>query len=252
MILIKSKKQIDGIRHSSRMAANCLEYITPFVQPGRTTDELNTLLEQFIRSKGATPAPLGYQGYPKATCISVNEVVCHGIPGPQVLRDGDIVGIDVTTIYRGYYGDCCVTLPVGQVSDEATRLMDVTRRCLDEAIKVVRPGNRFGKIGAVIARLAHSEGMGVVEMFCGHGTGVKFHEEPHVPHICPEESGPYMRPGMVFTIEPMINLGVPDVMVCEQDGWTARTADGKLSAQYEHTILVSEDGYEILTLPSMS
>lgn len=249
MILIKSQKQIEGIRRSSRLAANCLEYVRPLVLPGRTTDEINTLLEHHIRGKGASPAPLGYLGYPKATCISVNDVVCHGIPGPRELREGDIVGIDVTTIYRGYYGDCCVTLPVGTVSDEATRLMEVTRRCLDEAVKVVRPGNRFGKIGAVIAAIAQAEGFSVVEKFCGHGTGVRFHEEPQVPHICPEDWGPVMREGMVFTVEPMINAGGPDVLICEQDGWTARTADGKLSAQFEHTILVARDGAEVLTLP---
>jgi methionyl aminopeptidase len=249
MILIKSAKQIEGIRRSSRMAAECLEYVKPFVEPGRTTGELDSLIENHIRSRGAYPAPLGYQGYPKATCISVNEVVCHGIPGPLVLKEGDLVGIDVTTIYRGYFGDCCVTLPVGNVSEVAGRLIGVTSRCLEAGIAAVKPGNRFGRIGAAIAALARAEGCSVVETFCGHGTGVQFHEEPRVLHVCPEDSGPYMRPGMVFTIEPMINLGVPDVVICEQDGWTARTADGKLSAQFEHTVLVTEDGCEILTLP---
>lgn len=248
MILIKTAKQIEGIRRSSRLAAECLEYIRPFVTPGRTTDELNHLLESHMRSRGAAPAPLGYMGYPKATCISVNDIVCHGVPGKQKLKAGDIVGIDVTTQYRNYYGDTCVTLPVGEVSADAARLLDVARRCLDAGVAAVAPGNRFGLIGHRIEALAKAEGFGVVEMFCGHGTGVKFHEEPKVLHVSDPDEGEVMRPGMVFTIEPMINQGTPDVLICERDGWTARTADGKLSAQFEHTVLVTESGVEILTL----
>ena len=249
MILIKTAKQIEGIRRSSRIAADCLVYIKQFINPGITTAELNFHLESFIRSRGAIPAPLGYQGYPKATCISVNDTVCHGIPGNYKLQEGDIVGIDVTTIYRNYFGDTCISFPVGTISEEAQRLLSVTRRCMEVGIAAVKPGNRFGHIGHAIQALAQSEGYGVVETFCGHGTGVQFHEDPRVFHTAEEDLGEVMRPGMVFTVEPMINQGSPDVVICEQDGWTARTADGKLSAQFEHTLLVTETGVEILTLP---
>lgn len=249
MIQIKTKKQIEGIRKSGRLAARCLQYITPWVQPGISTAELNSLLDNYIREQGAIPACQDYQGFPKATCISVNEVVCHGIPGPQVLKDGDIVGIDVTTILGGYFGDTCITYPVGNIGKEAADLMDATRRCLDAGIAVVRPGNRFGKIGAVISAIARAEGYGVVNMFCGHGVGLRFHEEPQVPHIARETDGPVMKPGMVFTIEPMLCSNSGDVVICEQDGWTVRTADGGLSAQFEHTIAVMSDGCEVLTVP---
>jgi methionyl aminopeptidase len=247
-ILIKNQRQIEGIRKSCRLAAATLRYISQFVVAGVTTGELNDLCEKYIVDNNAIPAPLGYMGYPKATCISLNEVICHGIPGQEKLKDGDIVNIDVTTILDGYYGDTSTMFTVGAISEDAQHLLDVAKRCLDIGIKQVRPGNRFGNIGYEIHKYAMLQGCTVVYQFCGHGVGIRFHEEPQVSHIADKDSGPKMRPGMIFTIEPMINLGSPEAIIDEEDKWTARTVDGKLSAQYEHTVLVTSTGAEILTL----
>lgn len=221
--------------------------MTPFIKPGITTGEIDRLVEEYMRENGAIPATLGYKGYPKSSCISLNEVVCHGIPGDRILQDGDILNVDVTAILDGYYGDTSTMFMVGEVSDTAKKLMDVTKRCLEIGIEQVKPGNFFGNIGYHIYRYASSQGFSVVHQFCGHGVGLEFHEEPQVSHVSPRDTGAIMKPGMIFTIEPMINEGSPRTIIDATDKWTARTEDNKLSAQYEHTVLVTDDGVEILT-----
>lgn len=251
-ILIKNEEQINGIRESSILAANVLKYIEPFVKEGVTTAYLDDLINRYIINHGAISATIGYQGYPKASCISINEVVCHGIPSEVTrLKNGDIVNIDVTTILNEYFGDTSKMFFVGEVSDEAKELVETTKHCLDLGIQQVRPGANFGDIGYAIARFAQSKGYSVVYEFCGHGVGIKFHEDPQVEHISRKGSGAQMKPGMIFTIEPMINMGKARVTIDSKDGWTARTIDGKLSAQFEHTVLVTNEGYEILSLPSL-
>lgn len=248
MIIVKNPKQIEGIRKSCKLAASALTYIEQHVKEGVSTGYLDKLLEKFIRDNGAIPAPLGYHGYPKATCISLNEVICHGIPSDdRILKNGDILNIDVTTILNGYYGDTSRMYTVGEISEEAKKLIEVTKKCLDIGIQQVRPGNYFGNIGYEIAQYAHKMGYSVVEAFAGHGCGIRFHESPQICHIAPKDSGERMRKGFTFTIEPMICVGIPDAIINEIDGWTAVTKDGKLSAQFEHTILVGQTGYEILT-----
>lgn len=247
-IIIKNPEQIDGIRKSSKLAGQALEFIAPFVQEGVSTEFLNQKIDAFIRENGAIPATLGYGGYPKSSCISLNEVICHGIPSTDtILKNGDILNIDVTTILNGYYGDTSRMYTVGEVSKAAQDLIDVTKHCLDLGIEQVRPGNQFGNIGFVISRYAKSKGFSVVYEFCGHGVGVDFHEEPQVDHTSRRNTGPIMKPGMTFTIEPMINQGRASAVIDKFDKWTARTIDGKLSAQFEHTILITETGYEVLT-----
>lgn len=249
-IIIKTPEQIEGIRKSSRLAANVLKYIEPYVVAGVSTEHLDNLILKYIEDNGAISATLGYNGFPKASCISLNEVVCHGIPSESIiLKEGDIVNIDVTTILNGYYGDTSTMFLIGNVSDEAMKLVEATKHCLNLGIQQVKPGAYFGDIGFVIARYAHSKGYSVVYEFCGHGVGIDFHEEPQVEHIARRGSGKKMREGMIFTVEPMINTGKPRVTIDTKDGWTARTIDGKLSAQFEHTVLVTPTGYEILTLP---
>lgn len=247
-IIIKTPEQIDGIRKSSKLAGQALEFIAPFVQEGVSTEFLNQKIDAFIRENGAIPATLGYGGYPKSSCISLNEVICHGIPSTDtILKNGDILNIDVTTILNGYYGDTSRMYTIGEVSKVAQDLIDATKHCLDLGIEQVRPGNQFGNIGFVISRYAKSKGFSVVYEFCGHGVGVDFHEEPQVDHTSRKNTGPVMKPGMTFTIEPMINQGRANAVIDKFDKWTARTIDGKLSAQFEHTILVTETGYEVLT-----
>ena len=246
-IIIKSNREIKGIRQSSKLAARCLKMIEPYVVEGVTTKELNERIADFIVKNGAVPAPYGYVGYPAETCISLNEVICHGIPNDRRLQKGDILNIDVTTILAGFYGDTSSMYVVGEVSQEAKRLLEVARRCLEIGIEQVSPGNKTGLIGHEIAKYAESLGYGIVHQFCGHGVGLEFHEPPHIPHKADSLSGVKMQPGMIFTVEPMVNIGEADAIIDKQDGWTARTADGSLSAQYEHTVLVTPDGVEVLT-----
>lgn len=247
-IIIKTPEQIEGIRKSSHLAARCLDYIEPFVEPGVNTEFLDKKIEDFIRKHGATPAPLNYHGFPKATCISPNDVVCHGIPSKtRILKEGDIINIDVTTILDGFYGDTSRMFEVGEIDHQTAHLVDTTKHCLDLGIEQVKAGNRFGNIGYVISRYAKSKGYSVVYEFCGHGVGLEFHEEPQVEHSARKNSGATMKPGMVFTIEPMINQGKSKVDIDKNDGWTARTIDNQLSAQFEHTILVTDQGYDVLT-----
>ena len=247
-IIIKTPEQIEGIRKSCRLAAQTLDYAGQFVKKGVTTEFIDQKIEEFILNNNALPAPKGYNGFPKASCISLNEVVCHGIPSDNiVIKDGDILNIDITTILNGFYGDTSRMFTVGAISDTAVNLIEVSRHCLDLGIKQVYPGNYFGNIGFVINRYAKSRGFSVVYEFCGHGVGLQFHEEPQVDHTSRKNRGSIMKPGMIFTIEPMINEGKPATRIDRTDGWTARTIDNKLSAQFEHTILVTSSGYDVLT-----
>ncbi|MCK5823153.1 MAG: type I methionyl aminopeptidase [Bacteroidales bacterium] len=247
-IIIKNQEQIEGIRKSSKLAGEVLKYIAQYVKEGVNTEYLDNKIEEFIRDHNAIPAPLNYHGFPKSSCISLNEVVCHGIPSSKtILKPGDILNIDVTTILDGYFGDTSNMFTVGEISDKAKKLIKATKHCLNLGIEQVKPENRFGNIGFVIARYAHSKGYSVVYEFCGHGVGIEFHEEPQVDHIARKNTGEKMKPGMIFTIEPMINIGRAKVNINQEDGWTATTIDNKLSAQFEHTILVTNNGYEILT-----
>jgi methionyl aminopeptidase len=248
VIIIKSKRQIDGIRKSCQLAAQALKIIKPHVVAGTTTDELNERLKSFILEHGAKPAPLNYLGYPKETCISLNEVICHGIPGRQKLKNGDILNIDVTTILDGFYGDTSSMFVVGKIPNKTRKLLQITKECLNLGIAQIKPGNKTGAIGYAISRHAESAGYSVVTQFCAHGVGVEFHEDPQINHKAKKNDGIIMEPGMILTVEPMLNEGVPNVVIDEQDRWTARTADGKLSAQYEHTVLVTDVGHEILTI----
>lgn len=249
MIIKKNKEQIEGIRKSCKLAAQCLKFIEPYVIPGVSTNELNDKLNVFIRDNGAIPAPLGYGGFPKETCISINEVICHGIPSERVLVEGDIINIDVTTILNGYYGDTSKMYSVGKISQEAEDLINITKQSLYEGIKAVQPGVAFNRIGNAITRFLRDTNYSIVDKFVGHGCGLKFHEDPKICHYVDDkyqDIGQKIQPNMTFTIEPMINLGVPDCIILE-DKWTAITADKKLSAQYEHMVLVTEKGCEILT-----
>lgn len=253
-IFIKNGKQIIGIRKSCKLAAKTLEHIAPHIVAGISTNELDSIMDKFMREHGATPAPLGYKihgkpPFPKSTCISLNEVVCHGIPDSTILKDGDIVTVDVTTILDGYYGDTARTFRVGKVSDDAEHLIRVTEKCLDIGIRQVKPGKNTGEIGYAISRYALLQGCTVVEEYTGHGVGLQFHEAPQILHICEKDDGVRMIPGMIFTVEPMINLGGPAIITDATDQWTVRTYDKNLSAQAEHTVLVTRTGFEILTIP---
>ena len=248
MISIKSAREIDLMRQTCALAASTLTYIEPFVRPGVSTEELNQLCHDFIIKHGATPSPLNYHGFPKSVCTSPNEVICHGIPNKNViLKDGDILNIDVTTYLNKFHGDTNKTFYVGTVSPEIKQLVEVTYRCMREGIKTVRPGSHVGDIGAAIEKLAKSYGYSVVEDYCGHGIGREFHEDPQIVHVGQRGKGVKIKEGMTFTVEPMINLGTKHTDL-QKDGWTVLTKDRKWSAQFEHTILVTPYGHEILTL----
>lgn len=234
------------MRRAGRLAAEVLKYIEPHVEAGVSTNYLNQLCHTFIIEHGAIPAPLGYHGFPKATCISRNEVVCHGIPSEDVLCDGDIVNVDVTVILDGWHGDTSRTFLVGCTPPKAVQLVSVAEEALARGIQAVRPDAHFGDIGAAIQEYVESSGYSVVRAFCGHGIGRVFHDAPEVLHFGQRGSGPRIIEGMCFTIEPMINAGHWDVLILE-DEWTAVTRDGSLSAQFEHTIGVTNGGCEIFT-----
>ncbi|MEL6221679.1 MAG: type I methionyl aminopeptidase [Cyanobacteria bacterium J06627_8] len=247
-ITLLSTREIDKMRQAGQLAARLLAHLEPMVKPGVTTLELNDEAERWTQSHGATSAPLGYHGFPKSICTSVNAVVCHGIPNDkQTLKDGDIINIDVTPILDGYHGDTSRTFFVGTPSPDAKRLVEATEECMMRGIGEVKPGARIGDIGAAIQDYAESLGFSVVRDFVGHGVGRIFHTAPQIPHYGTRGKGKKLRSGMVFTIEPMINEGTWEVEVMD-DGWTAFTKDRKLSAQFEHTIAVTPNGVEILTL----
>ena len=237
----------EGMRKAGRLAAEILDALAPFVQPGVTTGQIDDLVRQMTLDGGAVPATLGYRGYAHSCCTSINNVICHGIPGDKVLRDGDIVNIDVTPLLNGWHGDSSRMYLVGDVPLKARRLVEVTYECLMIGIAEAKPGARLGNIGAAIQQHAERHRYGVVREFCGHGLGRLFHDAPEVIHAARAGTGPELRPGMFFTIEPMINLGKPGVKMLD-DGWTAVTRDRSLSAQFEHSIGITEDGCEIFTL----
>lgn len=246
-IIIKTAEQIEGIRRSSVLAGSTLKIVAPYIKEGVTTEFLNKICAEYISDNHGKAATLGYHGYPKETCISVNDVICHGIPGKYELRDGDILNVDVTTILDGYYGDTSKMYTVGNVTEHAKKLIAVTKECLNIGIKECYKGNHVGNIGYRINKYATSHGFSVVYEFCGHGVGLRFHEEPEISHIDEKDTGPIFAPGMTFTIEPMINAGKARCKIDKKDGWTARTIDGKLSAQFEHTILITDTIPDILS-----
>ncbi|HEV7310498.1 type I methionyl aminopeptidase [Ensifer sp.] len=237
----------EGMRKACQVTARCLDALVSRVQPGVTTDEIDRFVFEFGMDNGALPATLNYRGYTKSSCTSINHVVCHGIPNDKPLRDGDIVNIDVTYVVDGWHGDSSRMYPVGEIKRAAERLLDVTHESLMRGIAAVRPGARTGAIGEAIQTYAEAERCSVVRDFCGHGVGKLFHDAPNILHYGRANEGPELREGMIFTIEPMINLGRPHVKVLG-DGWTAVTRDRSLSAQYEHTVGVTADGCEIFTL----
>lgn len=246
-VTVKSADEVEGMRVAGRLAAEVLGMIAPHVRPGVTTDALDRLCHDYIvEVQGAVPAPLGYHGFPRSICTSVNHVVCHGIPGDRVLKHGDIVNVDITVIKDGWHGDTSQMFVVGEASVRARRLIDVCYECLLRGIRLVRPGTRLGDIGAVIQQHAEASGFSVVREYCGHGIGRVFHEEPQVLHYGTPGTGLELLPGMTFTIEPMINAGKRHVRLLA-DQWTVVTRDHSLSAQWEHTILVTEAGFEVLT-----
>jgi len=235
-----------AMRRAGRLAAETLDYVTPHVRPGATTGELDRLCHDFIVERGAVPAPLNYRGFPKSICTSINHVVCHGIPGEKKLQDGDILNIDVTVILDGWHGDTSRMFLVGKVGVKAQRLIDVTYEAMQRGIEAVRPGARLGDIGHAIQSFAEANRCSVVRDFCGHGIGQVFHDAPSILHFGNPGTGPAVREGMMFTIEPMINAGRYEVKLLD-DGWTAVTRDRSLSAQFEHTVGVIADGCEIFT-----
>ena len=245
-IRFKSPEDVEGIRKAGRIALEALDMAESMIRPGISTDEINTALHDFTIQNDAIPAPLHYRGYPKSVCISVNEVICHGIPDERLLKDGDIVNVDVTPILNGYYADANKTFFVGAPGPDAVKIVSVTLECLREGIRMVKPGNTTGDIGWAIQQYAEGQGCSVVREFVGHGVGFDFHEPPQILHYGRRGDGFLLLPGMVFTIEPMINLGARYLHVLE-DNWTAVTNDGSLSAQFEQTVLVTEDGCESLT-----
>ena len=251
-ITLLSSREIDKMRRAGSLAAQLLNHLAPMVKPGVSTLEINDEAEKWTQAHGAVSAPLGYgpknNPFPKSICTSVNEVVCHGIPNAkQILKEGDIINIDVTPILDGYHGDTSRTFFVGNPSPTAQKLVEVTKECLERGIAAVKPGNRIGDIGAAIQEYAESNGFSVVRDFVGHGVSHIFHTAPQIPHYGRAGKGKKLKPGMVFTIEPMINEGTWEAIMLD-DGWTAVTKDGKLSAQFEHTIAVTKDGVQILTL----
>lgn len=245
-IRLKQPADVEAIRKAGRLVIQALELAGEMIRPGIKTDEINTLVHQFTVRHEAVPAPLNYRGFPKSVCVSVNEVICHGIPGERVLQDGDIVNVDVTTILNGYYADANRTFFVGTPTADAKKIVQVAYESLRIGMSMVRPGNTVGDIGWAIQQYAEAAGCSVVREFLGHGVGFAFHEAPQVPHYGRKGEGIKLVPGMVFTVEPMINLGAKELLILE-DGWTAVTRDGSLSAQFEQTLLVTDDGFESLT-----
>jgi len=245
-IRLKEENDIKGIRRAGRLALDTLDLVESQIRPGITSDDINTLVHDFTIKNGAIPAPLNYRGFPKSVCVSVNDVICHGIPKEQVLKDGDIVNVDVTPILNGYYADVNKTFFVGKPGPDAQKIVRVARECLKRGMAAVQPGNSIGDIGWAIQNYGESQGCSIVREFVGHGVGFEFHEPPQVPHYGRKREGIILIPGMVFTIEPMINLGKKALNILD-DNWTAVTRDGSLSAQFEQTILVTDNGFESLT-----
>ncbi len=250
-IIIKTKEQIEGIRAACRLAATILDKTAKYAKAGMTTNQLNDFAHRLHLEAHATPAPLGYgvPPFPKSICTSLNDVICHGIPDDIPLKEGDILNIDVTSLLNSYYGDCSRMVVIGKVSEEKQRVVDVSLECLNRAISLLKPGIKIHEIGNAIESYASQHRCTVVNQFVGHGTGVEFHEPPQVPHHYNHINIP-LAPGMTFTIEPMINAGIREGYIDSRNHWTAYTQDGKPSAQWEHTVLITDDSHEVLTLPS--
>lgn len=246
--LLKTPEQIEGIRRSSAINTAVLDLVAGHIHEGMTTEEIDKLVYNYTVAHGAIPAPLNFEGFPKSVCTSVNDEVCHGIPSEQtVLRWGDIVNVDVSTILDGYFSDASRMFMIGEVAPEAKRLVEVAHECLDLGLKAAKPWGCLGDVGAAVQAHAEKNGYSVVREFGGHGVGLKFHEEPFVSHVGRPGTGILLVPGMVFTIEPMINLGKRRIYIDEENGWTVLTDDGQLSAQWEYTVLITETGTEVLT-----
>ncbi|MFA4827302.1 MAG: type I methionyl aminopeptidase [Candidatus Shapirobacteria bacterium] len=250
MVIIKTSAEINGIKKSCRLAAATLKYLADFIKPGVSTLYLNDLGHQYIIDHMAVPAPLGYEGYPKSICTSINNVVCHGIPsGKEILKTGDIINLDVTTILNGYFGDVSATYSVGKISPEASLLLERTQKSLELSIAALKPGKLLNDcVGKVIEPYISQFGYSVIRLLGGHGIGLKFHEDPFVFHFDTKEDDVILKPGMIFTIEPMINISRNwQVTIDKKDGWTVCTIDGALSCQFEHTVLITKTGSETLT-----
>ncbi len=245
-VRLKDLDEIEGIRKCGRLLLSILDGVEAMIRPGLKTDDINTYVHEQTIKAGAVPAPLNYRGFPKSVCVSVNEVICHGIPSDRTLMDGDIVNVDITPILGGYYADASKTFFVGTPTPKGEKIVHVAAQSLKRAIETVRPGATLGDIGWAIQNYAEGQGCSVVREFVGHGVGIEFHEQPQILHFGKKGKGLVLVPGMVFTIEPMINLGKKELHILE-DRWTAVTNDGSLSAQFEQTILVTESGYESLT-----
>lgn len=247
MIDLKTPGEIETMREASRVVAKTLMVLKAAVKPGVTTAELDSLAEKQIRAMGAEPAFLGYRGYPATLCISINEEIVHGIPDPKrVIREGDIVSLDLGAISKGFYGDATITVAVGEVSGAARKLIEVTKRSLELALDEVKPGVRLGDVSHAVQKYAEANGMSIVREFTGHGVGRRLHEEPSIPNYGRPGTGPVLKAGMTLAIEPMIALGGPEILI-RKNGWTAVTADGSLAAHWEHTVAVTENGCEILS-----
>jgi len=245
-IRLKKEKDILSIKKAGKLPVDILDWVAPKIKPGIITEDINTLVHEYTIKNGAYPAPLNYRGFPKSACVSVNDVICHGIPGKRILKDGDIVNVDVTPVLNSYYADVNRTFFVGEPGEDAQRIVNTAKMCLKKGMSMVKPGNTVGDVGWAIQTYADKKGCSVVREFVGHGTGFDFHEPPQIPHYGNKGEGIEFVQGMVFTIEPMINLGKRSLHVLD-DHWTAVTDDGALSAQFEQTILVTFDGFESLT-----
>lgn len=246
MITIKSEREIELMREAGKMVSMTHQYLKNFIKAGITTKELDRLAEEYIRKMGGVPTCKGYEGFPATLCTSVNDTVVHGIPDNYKLKDGDIITIDMVIGYKGYQGDAAWTYAVGNINDDKKYLMEHTEKALYEGVKQVKPGNHIGDISAAVESYANKHNLGVVKELCGHGIGREMHEDPEVPNYGTAGTGPKLREGMVICIEPMLNLGTADIYILDDD-WTIKTDDGMPAAHYEHTILVTKDGYEILT-----
>ena len=246
MITIKSKREIELLKEAGNIVYQTHQYLKSYIKEGITTKELDSLAENFIRSKNATPSFKGYQGFPGTICASINDEVVHGIPGNRKLKNGDIISIDIGACYKGYHGDSAWTYPVGEISEEKKYLLEHTEKSLFVGLEQIKPGKRVGDIGAAIEEYANNHNLGVVVELVGHGVGTSIHEEPEVPNYGKPGTGPLLKEGMVIAVEPMLNLGTPDIYILDDD-WTIKTDDGLSSAHFEHTVAVTKDGYEILT-----
>ncbi|WP_206831796.1 type I methionyl aminopeptidase [Alicyclobacillus fructus] len=246
LITLKSRHEQNLMREAGKVVAGCHEALRSFIRPGIRTIEIDQFVEDFIRRHRMEPAQKGYRGYPYASCTSVNDVICHGFPGDYVLQEGDIVTVDMVAVYKGMHADSAWSYAVGEISETARKLLDVTRRALYVGIEQAQPGNHISDIGHAIQTYVEAQGFSVVRDYIGHGIGRQMHESPDVLHFGPPHRGPKIRKGMAFTVEPMVNVGTYETRL-DSDGWTARTADGSLSAQYEHTLIITDEGPEIIT-----